>query len=132
MLLIAFFFFKQKTAYELRISDWSSDVCSSDLFERWRRLGCRGAMAAMRQLAVDLAAILDRDRFITNVARDPRGCVDDQRLGLDRPVEQARHHLRPDGRRATFLTPPPLAQIRPSKDVPQLPSHEHEHAQVSA
>src|SRR3546814_1266409 len=29
-----FFFFKQKTAYEMRISDWSSDVCSSDL-------GCR-------------------------------------------------------------------------------------------
>src|SRR3546814_4713978 len=28
-----FFFFKQKTAYEMRISDWSSDVCSSDL---WR------------------------------------------------------------------------------------------------
>src|SRR3546814_1041609 len=31
MLISAFFFFKQKTAYELRISDWSSDVCSSDL-----------------------------------------------------------------------------------------------------
>src|SRR3546814_8228052 len=29
--LASFFFFKQKTAYELRISDWSSDVCSSDL-----------------------------------------------------------------------------------------------------
>src|SRR3546814_11313939 len=29
--LILFFFFKQKTAYEMRISDWSSDVCSSDL-----------------------------------------------------------------------------------------------------
>src|SRR3546814_6365188 len=29
-----FFFFKQKTAYELRISDWSSDVCSSDLDPR--------------------------------------------------------------------------------------------------
>src|SRR3546814_1627118 len=28
---MCFFFFKQKTAYELRISDWSSDVCSSDL-----------------------------------------------------------------------------------------------------
>src|SRR3546814_1700512 len=28
-----FFFFKQKTAYEMRISDWSSDVCSSDLTE---------------------------------------------------------------------------------------------------
>src|SRR3546814_10068176 len=30
-MLCYFFFFKQKTAYELRISDWSSDVCSSDL-----------------------------------------------------------------------------------------------------
>src|SRR3546814_8054576 len=29
--LMFFFFFKQKTAYEMRISDWSSDVCSSDL-----------------------------------------------------------------------------------------------------
>src|SRR3546814_4220765 len=31
MWLFCFFFFKQKTAYEMRISDWSSDVCSSDL-----------------------------------------------------------------------------------------------------
>src|SRR3546814_4473498 len=30
--VVVFFFFKQKTAYEMRISDWSSDVCSSDLF----------------------------------------------------------------------------------------------------
>src|SRR3546814_9462012 len=33
MPLRSVFFFKQKTAYEMRISDWSSDVCSSDLFE---------------------------------------------------------------------------------------------------
>src|SRR3546814_1848068 len=32
-MLLLFFFFKQKTAYEMRISDWSSDVCSSDLLE---------------------------------------------------------------------------------------------------
>src|SRR3546814_8891896 len=31
MCLLCFFFFKQKTAYDMRISDWSSDVCSSDL-----------------------------------------------------------------------------------------------------
>src|SRR3546814_16794933 len=31
MFAFLFFFFKQKTAYEMRISDWSSDVCSSDL-----------------------------------------------------------------------------------------------------
>src|SRR3546814_20640283 len=30
-IVICFFFFKQKTAYEMRISDWSSDVCSSEL-----------------------------------------------------------------------------------------------------
>src|SRR3546814_18713445 len=32
------FFFKQKTAYEMRISDWSSDVCSSDLLDRFRNI----------------------------------------------------------------------------------------------
>src|SRR3546814_17018047 len=31
--MLCFFFFKQKTAYEMRISDWSSDVCSSDLVD---------------------------------------------------------------------------------------------------
>src|SRR3546814_1690105 len=34
MSCIRVFFFKQKTAYEMRISDWSSDVCSSDLIDR--------------------------------------------------------------------------------------------------
>src|SRR3546814_11460614 len=37
--LFCFFFFKQKTAYELRISCWSSDVCSSDLFGPWCQVG---------------------------------------------------------------------------------------------
>src|SRR3546814_4806758 len=32
VVVVGFFFFKQKTAYDMRISDWSSDVCSSDLF----------------------------------------------------------------------------------------------------
>src|SRR3546814_17086255 len=34
--MFSLFFFKQKTAYEMRISDWSSDVCSSDLQCRWQ------------------------------------------------------------------------------------------------
>src|SRR3546814_5077138 len=52
-----FFFFKQKTAYEVRISDWSSDVCSSDLFTRneLARFVERGAA-----LAPDLAAFDER------------------------------------------------------------------------
>src|SRR3546814_4529739 len=35
--ILFIFFFKQKTAYEMRISDWSSDVCSSDLLKKQRR-----------------------------------------------------------------------------------------------
>src|SRR3546814_19813183 len=37
--LLLFFFFKQKTAYEMRISDWSSDVCSSDLRGEGQKIG---------------------------------------------------------------------------------------------
>src|SRR3546814_4613706 len=37
-----FFFFKQKTAYEMRISDWSSDVCSSDLMTQIARISDTG------------------------------------------------------------------------------------------
>src|SRR3546814_6928884 len=38
---LLFFFFKQKTAYEMRISDWSSDVCSSDLTSRFAGFGAQ-------------------------------------------------------------------------------------------
>src|SRR3546814_9872812 len=43
-----FFFFKQKTAYEMRISDWSSDVCSSDLGHQRRRLRQFGVIGGER------------------------------------------------------------------------------------
>src|SRR3546814_9773508 len=48
MMFLVFFFFKQKTAYEMRISDWSSDVCSSDLAEQEAddRIGRRPASMA--------------------------------------------------------------------------------------
>src|SRR3546814_8607758 len=60
---ILLFFFKQKTAYEMRISDWSSDVCSSDLqggsdalaIDRVRR--ARQGGGAQRQAVDPLAAI---------------------------------------------------------------------------
>src|SRR3546814_10640278 len=45
------FFFKQKTAYEMRISDWSSDVCSSDLV--WH---CHVAVRAVHQTQAGRAA----------------------------------------------------------------------------
>src|SRR3546814_1919497 len=70
MLFIFFFFFKQKTAYEMRISDWSSDVCSSDLvnipdlnlvcashkmdvyFHSFMRLGCYLAGTYLEELSL--------------------------------------------------------------------------------
>src|SRR3546814_6405562 len=41
IVFFVFFFFKQKTAYEMRISDWSSDVCSSDLAQQAEQHQCR-------------------------------------------------------------------------------------------
>src|SRR3546814_8603853 len=57
---VSFFLFEQKTAYELRISDWSSDVCSSDL----RRPGSSsrgGGVDGVPEFAHDLldVAVLD-------------------------------------------------------------------------
>src|SRR3546814_7963700 len=46
-----FFFFKQKTAYEMRISDWSSDVCSSDLTPGTSSYHVRGATSMKIPLA---------------------------------------------------------------------------------
>src|SRR3546814_5831258 len=51
---LSFFFFKQKTAYEMRISDWSSDVCSSDLRRKFAACGALvGAIGDQRH--VDIA-----------------------------------------------------------------------------
>src|SRR3546814_16272091 len=60
---IFIFFFKQKTAYELRISDWSSDVCSSDL---WDRQGIKSAATyalihALRRDGVPIEVVTDQD-----------------------------------------------------------------------
>src|SRR3546814_4921562 len=64
---LCFFFFKQKTAYEMRISDWSSDVCSSDLISFIERVGKRRALdkadvVAARQFLETLEIIMLADR----------------------------------------------------------------------
>src|SRR3546814_7424928 len=82
-----FFFFKQKTAYEMRISDWSSDVCSSDL---------AGDAHFIQRGRVCVAIILGRFSFgllLAGVIQ--RGCV----IGLilrriNRPCISASHRIR--------------------------------------
>src|SRR3546814_9960647 len=56
-----FFFFKQKTAYEMRISDWSSDVCSSDLWDAESRNAPRLAKLA-EEAGVQLVTVHGRTR----------------------------------------------------------------------
>src|SRR3546814_2191789 len=84
------FFFKQKTAYEMRISDWSSDVCSSDL-----------AFVAALGGAANLASIDACTTRLRLVVAD-QGAADEARLralgakGFVRPSAQA---LRSEERR---------------------------------
>src|SRR3546814_2709205 len=82
-----FFFFKQKTAYEMRISDWSSDVCSSDLYPGGTRLVPADAdLARQTRLC---------DRFYDLYVQEPMQKIVTDRLrpaGKSDPygVEQAR------------------------------------------
>src|SRR3546814_9586527 len=85
--IFAFFFFKQKTAYEMRISDWSSDVCSSDLCERTSPL-------LMPSLArIPLVHIADRSPVcIAIFAVDP--ACEGVQLGANGAVEIGRASCR--------------------------------------
>src|SRR3546814_7644880 len=78
--MCCFFFFKQKTAYEMRISDWSSDVCSSDL-------------AFLRGLEVDMDGLrVVAHREIDDLRVGQRGAARLEHLA-DLPVlEPARVH----------------------------------------
>src|SRR5881227_600782 len=65
MSLFFFFFFKQKTAYEITVRDWSSDVCSSDLAADLARPAQRAFLEAEcpgdPALMEEVLALLDRD-----------------------------------------------------------------------
>src|SRR3546814_7703356 len=78
------FFFKQKTAFVMRISDWSSDVCSSDLPHHDRGEGAERA---------------DHPRELGLILRHARRC--ESRLAIARPphrlsAERTRRHVLPD------------------------------------
>src|SRR3546814_1315708 len=91
-----FFFFKQKTAYEMRISDWSSDVCSSDLdihvgehsvrpnmdvvWELLQRSDLEGALALTREFDA-LAAGEVPPGLAPAAAPAPAGRSEERRVG---------------------------------------------------
>src|SRR3546814_14994010 len=123
------FFFKQKTAYELRISDWSSDVCSSDLIA----VGVDGKQLQFRAGRIDDIAV--GRRFERPVARigDRLGrriaLHDEQAFADDRHVERlfarfvrALRELLGDAIEARALTRDRLRRLRRrrSEDVAEL------------
>src|SRR3546814_11332963 len=111
--MLFFFLFKQKTAYELRISDWSSDVCSSDLqrmqldrlaFDQGRleRLDAqtmqgRRAIQQHRMLADHLFEDVPdlRPLLLDHLLRhlDGGGEAAQLKLGIDERLEQLERHL---------------------------------------
>src|SRR3546814_2808605 len=73
------FFFKQKTAYEMRISDWSSDVCSSDLIVEPIAGNMNlvkptaGFLEGLRTLCTQHGALLVFDEVMTGFRAGPQG-----------------------------------------------------------
>src|SRR3546814_6819297 len=100
ILLFLFFFFKQKTAYEMRISDWSSDVCSSDLpaagLDRF------GSREFRREFVGGIGREIDRDERIERHAEvdAARRAVDERGFG-DHLAARGAHRLHRFARRET-------------------------------
>src|SRR3546814_1753127 len=86
-LVYFFFFFKQKTAYEMRISDWSSDVCSSDLrrpvrpFAVQRRPRIRPGLEQVGDVEMRLGVPDDQPAAVGQPAVQPRS--EERRVGKE-------------------------------------------------
>src|SRR3546814_6081918 len=77
-------FFKRKTAYEVRISDWSSDVCSSDLLARPRAAGEGDQRRAAHLRGLYRAGLEAHARALGAVGRDDhRGRSEERRVGKE-------------------------------------------------
>src|SRR3546814_3713449 len=101
---IAIFFFKQKTAYELRISDWSSDVCSSDLFPQRRRPQARPlglAIEAYRRHEAARQLPIRQFKFLYPIHMSDLGIGEDFGIGIN---GSARHACRPEDFQPVFTT----------------------------
>src|SRR3546814_6458939 len=86
LFVLFFFFFKQKTAYEMRISDWSSDVCSSDLGnDDYVIFGALAFVDCHRIGEIEITPIgsVDKDILFANL---------DQQGGIVLEIDFAAHH----------------------------------------
>src|SRR3546814_7289711 len=100
MLCLWFFFFKQKTADEMRISDWSSDVCSSDLWSNNTIIECIAASAfriagklGCRAYARQILRVDELGKLIFGDRRMRRQTIDLQQLGRADNLACAKLHV---------------------------------------
>src|SRR3546814_6854688 len=87
--LFVFFFFKQKTAYEMRISDWSSDVCSSDLYDEAKSLLFTSGGRKIDQLLINQTSRIGGnqiDDYLEMVRY--QGWISDQTIGHNKRAQQ--------------------------------------------
>src|SRR3546814_4072845 len=88
LLFVQFFFFKQKTAYEMRMSDWSSDVCSSDLVDAGQHGGVDDlqrflAVVHLVELVLDQLEELVADRAALFLGGLAHGRSEERRVGKE-------------------------------------------------
>src|SRR3546814_8392722 len=82
--IVFVFFFKQKTAYEMRISDWSSDVCSSDLCPALRKCEWLWPWHRLGQSLRPPRSSGEGDRATLRRSRSPRsGRSEERRVGKE-------------------------------------------------
>src|SRR3546814_4335085 len=86
--MMYFFFFKQKTAYEMRISDWSSDVCSSDLLLAGERDAALEELARLRGWADQRGAgrLLIEVNILAAAGLRGQGAIEESRRSEERRV----------------------------------------------
>src|SRR3546814_995086 len=117
------FFFKQKTAYEMRISDWSSDVCSSDLVDQdnkfWQATFVR--MREMMRSVIDFLNELDADIDEYSRSESPLAkFVDKARWVAPETLRQTTTFRAPA--RSAFVKGPQTVKIQYSRRTEKQPS----------
>src|SRR3546814_9935477 len=112
LFMIFCYFFKQKTAYEMRISDWSSDVCSSDLFKPFAAIYSTFLQRAYDQVVHDVAI----QKLPVRFAIDRAGLV-----GADGPTHAgARSEERRRGKECVSSCGSRWTEYRKKKNTPTI------------